>query len=168
MCTTWWFNIILWTNFPYQVNICIISFFNHFCQWEHFITTLLENFCDPVDYRVLYPCNLLLYPCNFPGKNTGVGWHFLLQRSFPTQGSNARLLHLLHWRVDSLPLSCLGSPSTTQYSVINFSYHVVIRSSDHIYFETEIFYPFTKFYFPTPKPYNLYHAAFIFCLAYFT
>ena len=94
-----------------------------------------------MDYRVLYPCNLLLYPCDFPGKNTGVGCHFLLERIFPTQGSNARLLHLLHWRVDSLPLSRLGSPSTTQYSVINFSYHVVIRSSDHIHFETEIFYP---------------------------
>ena len=30
------------------------------------------------------------------GKNTGVGCHFLLQRIFPTQGSNPSLLHLLH------------------------------------------------------------------------
>ena len=28
-----------------------------------------------------------------PGKNTGVGCHFLLQRIFPTQGSNLSLLH---------------------------------------------------------------------------
>ena len=28
-----------------------------------------------------------------PGKNTGVGSHFLLQNVFPTQGSNACLLH---------------------------------------------------------------------------
>ena len=31
----------------------------------------------------------------FPGKNTGMGCHFLLQRVFPTQGSNSCFLHLL-------------------------------------------------------------------------
>ena len=29
---------------------------------------------------------------DFPGKNTGVGCHFLLQGIFPTQGSNPNLL----------------------------------------------------------------------------
>ena len=38
---------------------------------------------------------------NFPGKNTGVGCHFLLQGIFPTQGQNPRLMH---WQADSLPL----------------------------------------------------------------
>ena len=33
-----------------------------------------------------------LRPWNFPGKNTGVGCHFLLQGIFPTQGSNLGLL----------------------------------------------------------------------------
>ena len=33
-----------------------------------------------------------------PGKNTGVGCHFLLQAIFPTQGSNLSLLCLLHCR----------------------------------------------------------------------
>ena len=32
-------------------------------------------------------------PWDFPGKSTGVGCHFLLQRIFPTQGSNPGLLH---------------------------------------------------------------------------
>jgi len=32
---------------------------------------------------------------------TGVGCCFLLQRIFPTQGSNSHLLHLLHWQVDA-------------------------------------------------------------------
>ena len=32
---------------------------------------------------------------------------FLLQGFFPTQGSNSCLLWLLHWQVDSLPLSQL-------------------------------------------------------------
>ena len=41
----------------------------------------------------------------FPGKNTGVGCHFL-QGIFLTQGSNP---HLLHWKANSLSLSHLGS-----------------------------------------------------------
>ena len=32
---------------------------------------------------------------------------------FQTQGSNSGLLHLLHWQVDSSPLSPLGRPSRT-------------------------------------------------------
>ena len=47
-----------------------------------------------------------LCPWDFPGKNTGVSCHFLLQGIFLTQGSN---LSLLHWQVDSL-LSHQGSP----------------------------------------------------------
>ena len=46
----------------------------------------------------------LLYPLDFPGKNTGVGCHFVLQGIFPTQGLNPRLLHLLNWQAGSLPL----------------------------------------------------------------
>ena len=37
-------------------------------------------------------------PWNFPGKNTGVGCHFLLQGIFPTLGLNPSLLCLLHCR----------------------------------------------------------------------
>ena len=40
-----------------------------------------------------------------PGKNTGVGCHFLLGGIFQIQGLN---LHLVHWQVDSLPPSHLG------------------------------------------------------------
>ena len=40
----------------------------------------------------------LLCPLNFPGKNTGVGCHFLLQGIFLTQGSNLLLMCLLHCR----------------------------------------------------------------------
>ena len=35
---------------------------------------------------------------------------FLLQGIIPNQGSNPRLLDLLHWQEDSLPLSHLESP----------------------------------------------------------
>ena len=46
----------------------------------------------------------LLCPWDFPGKNSGMGCHFLLQRIFLTQGSNLSLRRLLHWQVGSSPL----------------------------------------------------------------
>ena len=46
------------------------------------------------------PPTRLPCPWDSPGKNTGVGCHFLLQGIFPTQGSNP---FLLHWQADSLP-----------------------------------------------------------------
>ena len=49
-------------------------------------------------------------PWNFPGKNTGVGYLSLLQGIFPTQGLIPKLLHLLHWQVNSLPLAPPGKP----------------------------------------------------------
>ena len=36
---------------------------------------------------------MFLHPWDFPGKSTGVGCHFLLQRIFLTQGSNPGLPH---------------------------------------------------------------------------
>ena len=47
----------------------------------------------------------LLCPWDSPGKNTGVVCHFLLQRIFPTQGSNPRLMHWIALQADSLLLS---------------------------------------------------------------
>ena len=64
--------------------------------------------CLTLQLHGLYPTRLL---CSWasPGKNTGVGCHFLLLGIFPTQGLNAYLLCLLHWQTDSLPLIDLGS-----------------------------------------------------------
>ena len=45
--------------------------------------------------HILEPARLLC-PWNSPGKNTGVGCHFLLQGIFPTQESNLGLLHCRH------------------------------------------------------------------------
>ena len=41
----------------------------------------------------LYVAPRLLCPWDFPGKNTGMGCHFLLQEIFPTQGLNLGLPH---------------------------------------------------------------------------
>ena len=48
-----------------------------------------------------------LWAWDFPGKNTGVGYHFLLQGIFSTQGSNPDLLHC---RQILYHLSHQGSP----------------------------------------------------------
>ena len=47
---------------------------------------------DSLRPQELYPTRLRR-PWDFPDKNAGVGCHFLLQRTFPTQGSNPGLLH---------------------------------------------------------------------------
>ena len=52
----------------------------------------------------------LLCPRDSPGKNTGVGCHFLLQGIFLIQGSKPRLLRLTCQQKDSSPRSHLGSP----------------------------------------------------------
>ena len=50
--------------------------------------------CDPMDNGVLR----LLCLWDSPGKNSGVGCHFLFPGIFLTQGLNP---HLLHWQADS-------------------------------------------------------------------
>ena len=72
---------------------CVVLFFHH---W---VISLLRPFCSLLGS---------FCPWDFSGKNTEVGCHFLLQGIFLTQGSD---LCLLHWQVNSLPLSLLGSPS---------------------------------------------------------
>ena len=76
-----------------------MSFFFSFFFNKYSVALYLEQvlvaqscklFCDPMD------CSLLgsfLCPRDSPGKNTGVGYHFLLQWIFPTQGSNPGLPH---------------------------------------------------------------------------
>ena len=54
--------------------------------------------CDPTDWS---PPGFSVHGI-FPGKNTGMGCHSLLQAIFPTQGPNPRLLH---GQADSSPLS---------------------------------------------------------------
>ena len=71
----------------------------------------------------------LLCSWNFAGKNTGMGWHFVLQGIFPTHGSNPplfhlplSLMHLLPWKIDSLPVHHPWSPPSDLKNLI-FEYH---------------------------------------------
>ena len=72
-------------------------------------------FATPGLQSARLPC-----PWNFPGKNTGVYCHFPLQGMFLPQRWNPCLLGLLHWQVDSLPLSHLGNH--------HYYYHHIIIS----------------------------------------
>ena len=53
---------------------------------------------------------MLLLSWDFPGKNTGVACHFLLQGILPSQRLNPHLLRPLYWQADSLPLAPPGKP----------------------------------------------------------
>ena len=64
----------------------------------------------------------LLYPWDFPGKNTGVGCHFLLQGIFPIQGSN---LGLPHCRQILYQLSHQGNPLRVLTSVRGGCYLII-------------------------------------------
>ena len=77
-------------------------------MWK-FIAKSCLTLCAPVD------CSppRLLYPWGFPGKNTGMGCHFLLQRIVPNQGSNLGLLLgrwiLYHWATREDPQKLYNS-----------------------------------------------------------
>ena len=85
-----------------------LSFFLSFGELDPMCVCLVTQSCpalsDPVN------CSLpdSFSPWNFPGKNTGVVCHFLLQGIFPTQGWSLFVLCLLLWQADSLPLRHLG------------------------------------------------------------
>jgi len=61
------------------------------------------SICGPMNYSLQFLC-----PWNFPGKNTRVGCHFLLQRIYSTHRLNPCLLCLLNWQADSLTLAPPG------------------------------------------------------------
>ena len=54
---------------------------HHLLLFSH--SVMSDSFANPMDCG---PSNQLLCPWDFPGKNTGVGCHFLLQGIFPDPG----------------------------------------------------------------------------------
>ena len=90
--------LLLWGPFSWSLHFQL-----------HFLLCICVFSCsvvsDSLQPHVLWPARLLC-PRDSPGKNTGVGCHFLLQGIFWTQGSNPCFLHL---QAGFLPLSHLGS-----------------------------------------------------------
>ena len=87
--------------------LCYLKQLLRFSMLQHFHTAVLSsvmsNSATPwtaADTLQLHGVQLirLLWPWNFPSKNSGVSYHVLLQGIFPTQGSNSCLPHLLNCR----------------------------------------------------------------------
>ena len=74
--------------------------------------SVVSDFLTPQTVACQAPLSM-----GFSSKNTEVVCNFLLQRIFPTQGSNPSLLHLLHCQVDSLLLNHLGSLQRARYEI---------------------------------------------------
>ena len=75
-----------------SIHICVCVCVYTLC----FVTQMCPTLCNPMDCSLPGPSDR----GDSPGKNTGVGYHALLQRIFPTQGSNPGLLHfkqILYW-----------------------------------------------------------------------
>ena len=77
-----------------------------FGVWHDKHNSSLKRICsvmsDSLRPHGLQPTRILR-PWDFPGKNTGVGCHFLLQGIFPTQGSNPGLPHCSQTLLPSEP-----------------------------------------------------------------
>ena len=89
-----------------------------------------STLCDP---HGLQPTRLLC-PWHSPGKNTGVGCHFLLLGTFSTQGWNLRLLHL--------PPVLAGRFFTTSaiWEALSFLIHSIFLTYIYIYTHAHIWY----------------------------
>ena len=74
---------------------------DHQCECECRVASVMSDTLRP---HGLYPARLLC-PWDSPGKDTGVGRHFLLQGNLPDPGMDP---HLLHWQAGSLPLAPPG------------------------------------------------------------
>ena len=74
------------------------------CLCEDIVSSVMSDSLQPHGPQ----STRILCPWHSQGKNTGQGFHALLQGIFPTSGSNPHLLRLLHWQVSSLPLVSPG------------------------------------------------------------
>ena len=80
----------------------------------------------------LFATTRLLQPWDFPGKNTGVGCHFLLQETFPTQGLNPGLHHC---RQMLFSLSHKGSPGARAPGMLRLQNPKLTPSLKYLYFQ---------------------------------
>ena len=82
---------VLSDNLPSQTDCCTYHYL--FLQLNRMVVIcLVAKSCLTLQPHGLEPTRFLCL-WDFPGKNTGVVCHFLLQGIFLTQGSNSHLLH---------------------------------------------------------------------------
>ena len=109
--------------FQIYLQICLLPIYKESFQWKNIrygegmyrrslllcVCVCVCVFSCSVESDSLQPHGLkparLLSPWDSPGRNTGMGCHFLLQGIFLIQGSKLSLLHLLNWEMDSWALA---------------------------------------------------------------
>ena len=89
------------------VSMMYLALFNLWVCVSVCVLSCVQLFVTPWTVAHQAPC-----PGDSPGKNTGVGCHFLLQGIFQTQGLSPHLLPLLHWQAGSSPLAPPGKPAS--------------------------------------------------------
>ena len=99
---------------PIPASFCICI--THSVSYSSFLLCCLVTkscltLCDPRDCS---PPGSSFHGIYFPDKNTGVGFHSLLQGIFHTQGSNPHL----YWQADSSPLNHPGSPLIIYFVIL--------------------------------------------------
>ena len=88
------------------------------------VGSIVSDFSNTIDCSHQVPLFM-----GFSRKNTAVDCHVILQRIFPTQGSNLHLLCLLRWLLHSLPLTPPVKPKCYSKNVliVFFSFYFQLR-----------------------------------------
>ena len=95
----------------------LARFFTITLHWPHVCVLSCSVVSDSLRPHGLKPARLFC-PWDFPGKDTRMDCHLLLQGIFPTQGLNLHFLHFLHLQGDCLPLSQLESLLWPQTAIL--------------------------------------------------
>ena len=109
-----------WINIRYYIYIYI---YVHVCVCMCMCCVLSCSFMSDSLWSHELQATGLLCPWDFPGKNSGVGCHALLQGIFLTQGSNPHLSDVLHWQADFLPLAPPGKPESVIHIHISTGFY---------------------------------------------
>ena len=120
------------------------------CQLSHHCCYLVAQLCP----TLLQPCGLqpvrLFCPWDFPGKNTGVGCHFLLHRIFPDPGIELTSPALAGRFFTTEPP---GKPYCTP--LLYFSRYCTVRLSVFIFVFVFVYYLCEKYYKPIALQYYI-------------
>ena len=117
--------LIQWSSLYTNRNVILMYESESERKWSHSVVS------DSLQPCGLWPTRLFC-PWDFPGKNTGVGCHFLLQGIFLTQGSNPGLLHCGQtkadagrcfnlWATREAPCIGISNAFSIQYSLITMN-----------------------------------------------
>ena len=118
----WNINLKLCFCFPFINGLLFFLMFPALSIWKYTLCRSCKPYCAESlpSHRLQFARLLVLCSWDSPGKNTRVGFSFLLQRIFLTWGSNLHVLCLLHWQAESL------SPAPPGKTSLVYSYLLIL------------------------------------------